>query len=125
MQLSNMFFHLADLLVGINELPNSRFNRDENDLIYIHKLPLIEALCTKPVRVETLDGRILLVSIDQIVTPQTQKIVLNEGMPIFQGENDPIPIKDKMKGNLIIQFDIEFPKFIKEEDKKILFTILN
>lgn len=105
-------------------MPHSKFSRDGSDLIYIHKLPLIEALCSNPIKVETLDGRMLLISIDEIVTPETQKIVLNEGMPIFQDENDSIPKKDKMKGRLIIQFDIEFPKFIKEEDKKILKSIL-
>lgn len=37
----------------------------------------------KPIELETLDGRIIKVSIDQIITPKTCKTVFNEGMPIF------------------------------------------
>lgn len=59
------------------------FKRNCDNLIYTATLSLSDALCAKPVKLETLDGRILQVSMDSIITPKCVKIVKNEGMPVF------------------------------------------
>jgi hypothetical protein len=62
---------------------------------------------------------------DEIISPQTVKLVKSEGMPIYSKE-DPIHnllFKEK-KGDLYIKFEICFPKFIdpvkKEEITRLL-----
>lgn len=57
--------------------------------------------------------------------PQTVKIVKNEGMPIYNKE-EPLQnlLYDNNKGNLIIKFDVVFPKFIEPERKEEIIRIL-
>ena len=56
----------------------------------------------------TLDGRTLLVAIDQIPAPGVAKIIQGEGMLIIK-ENAMGQSFEK-RGDLYILFDIEFPK---------------
>ena len=71
-----------------------------NDLIYIHTLPLEDALCSRPITVKTLDGRTINVNLDIMITPQTVHIVPGEGMPKQDGSG---------RGDLHIKFNITFP----------------
>lgn len=65
------------------------------------------------------------ISVDSVITPQTEKIIKGKGMPIFN--NDPLgPIKRNFeRGNLIIKFDIEFPDTLSEDKRKQLTAILD
>ena len=99
---------------------NQRVNKD--DLIYTHKIDLAQALNSEPVRLTTLDGRKLAISVDEIISPSTVKIVHGEGMPIFKDEMDVRDLNIK-KGDLYIKFDIKFPEYI-DPNKKIEITNL-
>ncbi len=71
----------SDLIVHIKELPNDTFKRiNKNDLLYIHEIPLVKALNSEPVCLSTLDGRKLAISIDEIISPATVKVVPGEGI---------------------------------------------
>lgn len=59
-----------------------------DDLVYTATITLSDALCARPLTLETLDGRTIKVPIEQIVTPKTVKVVKNEGMPIFNFEDE-------------------------------------
>jgi len=48
---------------------------------------LIEALEQKPIQIKTLDGRSILVTPNETITPQTEVIIENEGMPVSQTGN--------------------------------------
>ena len=77
----------SDLIVHIKEKKHKCFQRvNTNDLIYVHKIDLAQALNSEPVKFTTLDGRKLAISIDEIISPSTVKVVPGEGMPIFQNE---------------------------------------
>jgi DnaJ family protein B protein 13 len=57
------------------------------------------------VKIPTLDGRTLLVPIDEILSPKSVKRIQNEGMPILNSSatnDDGI----SAKGDLYITFDI-------------------
>ena len=117
----------SDLFIHIKEKAHPNFKRvNKDDLIYIHKITLAQALNSEPVRLTTLDNRKIAISMDEIISPQTIKFVPNEGMPIFQKEID---VKDfaQKKGNLYIKFDIQFPEYIdpvkKQEITKLLETV--
>ena len=79
----------SDLIVHIKEKKHKCFQRvNKDDLIYTHKIDLVQALNSEPVRLTTLDGRKLAISVDEIISPSTVKIVHGEGMPIFKDEMD-------------------------------------
>ena len=49
----------ADLVLIVKCVDVAGFTRSGNNLIYTKKLALIDALMAKPVRLSTLDGRVL------------------------------------------------------------------
>jgi len=115
----------SDLLIHIRECNNPCFKRvNKNDLIYIHKINLADALNSEPVKLTTLDGRKIAISMDEIIAPQTIKIVKNEGMPIFQKDTNVRDMRVK-KGDLYIKFDIEFPEYINPEKKEEIIKLLD
>ena len=62
--------------------------------------------------VETLDGRILRVPVDSVITPKTVLKVDGEGMVIRDDSTD--PLDDPKRGDLYVKFDIKFPKKLSE-----------
>ena len=113
----------SDLIAHIKEKKHKCFQRvNKNDLIYVHKIDLAQALNSEPVRFTTLDGRKLAISIDEIISPSTVKVVPGEGMPIFQDEMNVRDLNIK-KGDLYIKFDIKFPEYI-DPNKKMEITNL-
>ncbi len=50
-------------------------------MVYFVNLTLVEALESKPVTIKTLDGRSILVTPNEMITPQTNVVLENEGMP--------------------------------------------
>jgi len=46
---------------------------------------LEDALLSKPIQIKTLDGRILNICLDDMITPQTNHVVKGEGMPASDG----------------------------------------
>ena len=115
----------SDLLIHIRECNNPCFKRvNKNDLIYIHKLNLADALNSEPVKLTTLDNRKIAISMDEIIAPQTIKVVKNEGMPIYQKETNVRDMRIK-KGDLYIKFDIEFPEYINPEKKEEIIKLLD
>lgn len=102
----------GDIVFKVKTKPHDRFVRDSNNLIYKCPVPLDKALTGFQIKVKSLDNRELTVKMDDIVTPTTRKIVANEGMPFSKEKGK--------KGDLIIEFDIIFPKSLTNEKKKIL-----
>lgn len=54
-------------------------------------------------------------SLDEVVSPATCKVVKGEGLPKKDGSG---------KGDLLLHFNIQFPKQIKAEDKAQLKSLL-
>ena len=115
----------SDLIVKIKELPNSTFKRiNKNDLLYIHQIPLVKALNSEPVCLNTLDGRKLAISIDEIISPSTIKVIPGEGMPIYDKDLSKCRGDKIKKGDLYIKFNIVFPEYIDPAKKKRIITLL-
>jgi len=97
----------GDIIVILKEKKDDKnpdiFKRKDNDLLYQHKITLLEALTGFKFYIKHLDDRYLLVSSEpgSIIKPGDIKVISDEGMPIH---------KQSYKGNLLIQFDVEFPK---------------
>ena len=99
----------ADLVFIIDEKPHSVFTRDGNNLIVTQKISLVDALTGYSVHLTTLDGRNLIIPINNVISPTYEEVVLREGMPIYKD-----PTK---KGNLRIKFNIQFPTMLTSEQK--------
>ena len=79
---------------------------------------MAKALNSEPVCLYTLDGRRL------IIAPNTVKVVPGEGMPIFDKDLSKSRGDKIKKGDLYIKFNIIFPEFIEEKNKKRIVELL-
>ncbi|KAG6767655.1 hypothetical protein POTOM_028867 [Populus tomentosa] len=99
----------ADVVFIVDEKPHSEFTRDGNDLIVTRRISVTEAFTGYTVHLITLDGRNLTLPINDVIHPNYQKVVPNEGMPIL---GDPTK-----RGIFKIKFDIRFPARVNAEQK--------
>jgi len=70
------------------------YRRHGSTLVYTQTLTLQDALMSAPFQVKTLDGRILKIGLDRMITPDTEHRIEGEGMP------------GKVRGDMLIKFDI-------------------
>jgi DnaJ homolog subfamily B member 4 len=88
----------------------SRYSRKGDDLFYKHPIKLENAIKCLPVKIPLLDGRLVHLALDEIVTPETVKEISSEGMKHWD-KNDPLD-KNAKTGTLYVSFDIQFPKTV-------------
>ncbi|CEF67628.1 DnaJ-like-2 [Strongyloides ratti] len=108
----------GNLVIKLEQEEDPVWERKEDILIIEQKLDLVEALCGCTKYIETLDGRILEYHLipGEVVQPKSLKLIRNEGMPYRKCPSD--------KGNLMIIFDVVFPKSITEDKIKTLKELL-
>eukprot|EP00914_Ancora_sagittata_P009113 GHVO01017566.1.p1 GENE.GHVO01017566.1~~GHVO01017566.1.p1 ORF type:complete len:297 (+),score=69.94 GHVO01017566.1:135-1025(+) len=99
----------GDIIFIIMAKKHDRFERQGNDLIHRISVPLVKALTGFTVPVILLDGRRIDVAVDEIVDGKKSKLVRGEGMPLSKSPNQ--------KGDLILQFDVNFPESLTNEQK--------
>lgn len=92
------------------------FKRNKENLFYTYTLSLVDALQCKTIQVYTLDNRVLNIFLDEIVSPNTVKIIKGEGL-YFKNSTE-------NKGDLYISFNILFPKYLPPENKERISTLL-
>lgn len=104
----------GDIIVVLQQKEHATFKRDGDDLYMEHELTLHEALCGYELRISHLDGRILRVqgTPGEVVTPGDIKCIMSEGMPLHKRPFE--------KGRLIIKFNVQFPKLLKEDAIRLL-----
>ena len=108
--------NIGDVKISINILPHNIFKREGNDLVFYKKLSLKESLCGFSLEIKHLNGKLLNMNNivnPTIIKPGYKKIVPNMGM-----------ITNQQTGNLIIEFDIEFPDKLDSEKIESLKNIL-
>jgi len=98
------------------ELKHSLFKRDGDDLIHNAKIPLVRALTGCTLNLKTLDGREVIVGVNDVISPGFTKVIAGEGMPSFE---DP-----GQRGDLIVKYDVEFPKTVEARQRHLLKTAL-
>ncbi|XP_071505548.1 dnaJ homolog subfamily B member 13-like [Diadema antillarum] len=102
----------ADIIFVVRDKPHPRFRREGDDLVFVSRVLLGKALTGCSVEVPTLDGRLLNIPINDIISPGYRKVVPGEGMPISKNP--------EQKGNLVIAFDIEFPRQLTPDKKQLI-----
>lgn len=104
----------GDIIVVLQLKEHAVFKRDGDDLYMEQDLTLHEALCGYELRITHLDGRMLRIqgAPGQVVTPGDIKCIASEGMPVHKRPYE--------KGRLIIKFNVQFPKQLKDDAVKLL-----
>jgi len=102
----------SDIIFIVKDKEHPSFRRDGSNLIYTTSIPLGKALTGCLVDVPTLDGRLLSIPINDIVSPGYTKIVKGEGVPLTSNKST--------RGDLVIAFNIQFPKQLSPEQKELL-----
>jgi len=110
----------GDVVIVIQQLPCEQFKRKGDNLHMKLTIGLTEALCGFKIPVRHLDNRELLVSNPQgqVINPESQKFILNEGMPRHRDPTE--------KGHLFIEFEVVFPEkdFLEEDKLSVLEKLL-
>lgn len=106
----------GDIIVVIKQKDDKVFSRKGDDLFYVKKVYLKNALCGIKFVVEHFDGRKLLVVNDSVIKPNDIRCVMDEGMPKKVNPN--------LRGNLFICFEVVFPDVIPNDVKVIFEKIL-
>lgn len=85
---------------------DATFRRDTNDLFYKHKITFKESLCGFQFQIKHLDGKLYNINNQggTIIHKDVKKVVANLGM-----------VRQETKGNLIIEFDIEYPPMLSND----------
>ncbi|XP_031603203.1 dnaJ homolog subfamily A member 1 [Oreochromis aureus] len=94
----------GDVIIVLDQKDHPVFQRQDNNLIMRMNIKLAEALCGFQKTIQTLDNRTLVISSQpgEVIKHNDVKCVMNEGMPLHR---DPYE-----RGQLIIQFQVEFPE---------------
>ena len=107
----------ADIVFVVKEKPHEYFKREGNDLKHTVKLPLRDALCGGgPIAIPTIDKRIIPMPLTGIVTPTMERKFPGEGMPHSKHADQ--------RGDLIVNFDIQFPTSLPEASKQTIYHML-
>ncbi|XP_074571780.1 uncharacterized protein LOC141828282 isoform X2 [Curcuma longa] len=99
----------ADLVFIIDEKPHEVYKREGNDLVVHQKISLVDALAGTTINLVTLDGRNLVIDMTDVIKPNYEFVIENEGMPIAR--------EPGKKGKLIIKFDVKFPSRLTPEQR--------
>ena len=106
----------GDIKITVQIENTSGFKRHGLDLIYTKTLTLKEALCGFTMEIIHLSGKKLNLSNitnRSVISPHSKKVLNEFGM-----------IRDNLCGNLIIEFSIQFPEKISDEQHLALSGIL-
>ena len=116
----------GDLVIKISQLPHSEYKRVGNNLVYTRCITLEEAILAESFQITTLDDRVLFISVDEIISQQTATLVKGEGMPVITDDLNELSALSgtQPRGDLIIRYDIQFPKFLSNQQKEALEKII-
>mmetsp|Transcript_9068 Transcript_9068/g.13429 ORF Transcript_9068/g.13429 Transcript_9068/m.13429 type:complete len:360 (+) Transcript_9068:165-1244(+) len=100
----------GDLVFKIHASPHTRFSRKGNNLHMKLKIDLVDALAGYKKEIDHLDGHKFVVDTKKkIIVPGDTLTIRGEGMPIQHGSNS--------FGDLIVTFDVQFPKKLSESQQ--------
>lgn len=104
----------GDFIVVLQQVKHDCFVRQECDLHLQRRISLAEALCGFQFKIKHLDGRELVIRRNRgdITKPGDVKCVVGEGMPLLRQEG--------RFGDMVVQFDVEYPERIDPPQIAIL-----
>jgi len=106
----------SDVKVIFHLINTTEFKRQGLDLIYYKTITLKDALCGFSFELNHINGKRLCLNnmnSPTVIKPDFKKVVPKMGM-----------VRENSIGNMIVEFDIEFPDFLTEDQVKGLAAIL-
>jgi len=94
----------------LQEEKHEFFTRAGSNLNHTTSISVLDALVGCSVGVKTLGGKTINIPVSDIVSPGYTKTIPGEGLPTGGGGN----------GDLVLHFDIVFPKTLLPEQKMLL-----
>ena len=107
----------GDVILVIEEVNDTNFERNENDLIYRKRITFLESLTYQNFKFKHINGEDIEISDDKIIKSDSYHLFDGLGMPIIERENE--------YGNLIVRYDIEYPDKITDNRKRGLLKLFN
>lgn len=105
-------FQRGDIIFVITEEEHKNYKRfDKYNLFTKKTINLVEALMGSNIIFQHLDGRYICAELNTIIKPGSLKKIIGEGIP-------------RGKGDLIVEFDVEFPQSVKKDYKTLLEKVL-
>ena len=104
----------GDIIFVIKLLPHKRMKRINNDLFIIIDVLLIEALTGINLNLDFIDNTTLHFSLNSIITSNNIITIKNKGFFI----------NNNQRGNLLLKFNIIYPKILNDVQKEKLKNIL-
>eukprot|EP00198_Chlamydomonas_reinhardtii_P013276 XP_001702613.1 DnaJ-like protein [Chlamydomonas reinhardtii] len=106
----------ADIVFVIDEKPHPRFRREGNDLYFTAVVSLADALCGTTLQIPHLDGTTIDLPIRDVIRPGESKVLRGKGMPVTK--------EPGAFGNMVLKFDVKFPRELSDATKQQLRAIL-
>ncbi|GLC45431.1 hypothetical protein PLESTM_001733300 [Pleodorina starrii] len=106
----------ADIVFVVDEKPHPVFRREGADLHHTAVLSLADALCGTTLRISHLDGSTLELPVRDVIRPGETKLIRGKGMPITK--------EPGAFGNLVVRFDVRFPRDLSDATKQQLRGLL-
>ncbi|VDD95781.1 unnamed protein product [Enterobius vermicularis] len=99
----------GNIVIILDEQQHPTFVRKDNNLVTQVELKLAEALCGCTKYIKTLDDRYLVFVIlpGEVIKHKEMRVIPSEGMPLYKSPFD--------RGDLLIQFSVQFPKHISKK----------
>lgn len=105
----------GDVKVCVSVQSHATFIRQGSDICFKKTMSLKEALCGTQFQFEHLNGKMLTLNVtNAIIFPGGKKVFAGMGMPKMDGT----------VGNLILEFDVQFPTSLTQEQKDVLSNVL-
>jgi DnaJ-class molecular chaperone len=110
----------ADIVFIIRDKPHATFKREGSDIKFTARVTLKQALCcggSWQLRVPVLDG-------EAVVLNFNQEVIKPNSVKRLQGRGLPYPKEPSKRGDLIVNFDIQFPDNLSKNAREILNDVL-
>ncbi|CAO4365427.1 unnamed protein product [Caenorhabditis nigoni] len=102
----------ADIVFVIKDKPHPKFKREGSDIKRVEKISLKSALTGVEMNIPTLDGADYRLVLNEVIKPGTTRRLTGKGLPN--------PKSPTHRGDLIIEFDVEFPTHLNAAQKEAI-----
>nr|XP_016453038.1 PREDICTED: chaperone protein dnaJ A6, chloroplastic-like [Nicotiana tabacum] len=101
----------GDLFVTLEVLPDPVLKRDDTNILYTCKVSYIDAILGTTMKVPTVDGMVDL-KIPSGTQPGTTLVMAKKGVPLLN--------KPNMRGDQLVRVQVEIPKRVSGEERKLI-----